>query len=339
MSFTKEYRKEIMEFIIQSVSLHKNPYQSVLEKYPISRQTLAKYIKNLIEKNIIAKVGRNHFELKLFIFDKRVYDNEGLAEHIIYQDFVKPYEADKKENVKYILNYAFTEILNNAIEHSEGDKIYVYYAENYYYSIIAIEDNGIGIFKKIKRDHHLKNESEAIFELKKGKLTSDSENHSGEGIFFTSKVVDYFSIESFQHHFSSGNKEYFYSFEQLEKNKVNGTCVFMVIDKNTNRTTKEVFEKYTNEEYVFDRTEITIHLAKEYLGFPLVSRSLAKRILSNIDKFKNVFLDFLGIDSIGQGFADEVFRVYRNKKPEITILPINENSDIRFMIERALKAK
>ena len=33
MSFTKEYRKEIIEFIIQSVSLHKNPYQSVLEKY------------------------------------------------------------------------------------------------------------------------------------------------------------------------------------------------------------------------------------------------------------------------------------------------------------------
>lgn len=97
MSFTKEYRKEIIEFIIQSVSLHKNPYQSVLEKYPISRQTLAKYIKNLIEKNIIAKVGRNHFELKLFIFDKRVYDNKGLAEHIIYQDFVKPYEADKKK--------------------------------------------------------------------------------------------------------------------------------------------------------------------------------------------------------------------------------------------------
>lgn len=339
MSFTKEYRNEILEFIIRSISLHKNPYQVVLEKYPISRQTLSKYIKNLIEKNIITKVGKNNFKLKLFILGKKIYNNKGLAEHIIYEDFVKPYEQNKKENVKYILNYAFTEMLNNAIEHSEGDEIRVYYAEDYYNAIMAIEDNGIGIFKKIKRDHNLKNENEAIFELKKGKLTSDSTNHSGEGIFFTSKVVDYFSIESFKHHFSSGNKEFFYSFEQLENNKIKGTYVLMVIDKNTKRTTKEVFENYTNDDYIFDKTEITVHLAKEYLGFPMVSRSLAKRILSNVDKFKIVFLDFSGIDVVGQGFADEVFRVYRHKKPGITILPINANEEIKFMIERALKAE
>ena len=70
-------------------------------------------------------------------------------------------------------------------------------AENYKEIVVCIQDNGIGIFKKIKKDHNLENENQAIFELRKGKLTSDSVNHSGEGIFFTSKVVDDFFINSF----------------------------------------------------------------------------------------------------------------------------------------------
>lgn len=82
------------------------------------------------------------------------------------------------------------------------------------------------------------------------------------------------------------------------------------------------------------KTEITVHLAKEYLNFPMVSRSLAKRILSNIDKFKVVFLDFTDIQTIGQGFADEIFRVYKNKRPDIEIIPINTNDEIEFMINR-----
>ena len=90
-----------------------------------------------------------------------------------------------------------------SLKREEKDKIKnfllktIYYAENYFNIFVIIKDNGIGIFKKIVRDHNLKNENEAIFELKKGKLTSDAENHSGEGIFFTSKVVDYFLISSF----------------------------------------------------------------------------------------------------------------------------------------------
>ena len=70
---------------------------------------------------------------------------------------------------------------------------------------------------------------------------------------------------------------------------------------------------------IFNKTEITVHLAQEYLDFPMVSRSLARRILSNIDKFKVVFLDFENIETIGQGFADEIFRVFKNKHPEISV--------------------
>ena len=110
--------------------------------------------------------------------------------------------------------------------------------------------------------------------------------------------------------------------------------IFVII---TERTTKEIFDEYTSDDFVFNKTKITVHLAKDYLGHDFVSRSLAKRILMNVEKFKIIVLDFENIDNIGQGFADEVFRVFKNKNPDITIVPINMNEEIEFMVNRAMK--
>ncbi|WP_261787754.1 MULTISPECIES: STAS-like domain-containing protein [Fusobacterium] len=60
-------------------------------------------------------------------------------------------------------------------------------------------------------------------------------------------------------------------------------------------------------------------------------------MLMNVEKFKIIVLDFENIDNIGQGFADEVFRVSKNKNPDITIVPVNMNEEIEFMINRAMK--
>ena len=110
--------------------------------------------------------------------------------------------------------------------------------------------------------------------------------------------------------------------------------IFVII---TERTTKEIFDEYTSDDFVFNKTKITVHLAKDYLGHDFVSRSLAKRILMNVEKFKIIVLDFENIDNIGQGFADEVFRVFKNKNPDITIVPVNMNEEIEVMINRAMK--
>jgi helix-turn-helix, type 11 domain-containing protein len=228
-------------------------------------------------------------------------------------------------------------MLNNAIEHSNGSEIAILYAENYKRIFVYIKDNGIGIFRKIKKDHNLENENQAIFELQKGKLTSDAENHSGEGIFFTSKVVDYFQIKSFDKEFFSGNIHNLYNFQKIENidNEIKGTSVFFVLGKNTERTILQVFQEYTNDDYIFDKTTITVHLAKEYMGELFISRSQARRILLNAEKFRVIFLDFSEVDTIGQAFADEIFRVYKNKNPDIQIIPINANAEVEFMIKRS----
>ena len=337
MSLKREEKDKIKEFILKTISIGENPYKAMENNFKISRQTVSKYLNELVEKNYITKNSKGNYTINFYISESKIYKNKNLEEDIVYDELIKKYEIDKKNNVKHILVYAFTEMLNNAIEHSEGTEISIHYTENYFNIFVIIKDNGIGIFRKIVRDHNLKNENEAIFELKKGKLTSDAENHSGEGIFFTSKVVDYFLISSFNKTFSSGSDEYFYSIEQNRERTIKGTEVILVLNKNTERTTKEIFDEYTSDDFVFNKTKITVHLAKDYLGHDFVSRSLAKRILMNVEKFKVIVLDFENIDNIGQGFADEVFRVFKNKNPDITIVPINMNEEIEFMINRAMK--
>lgn len=337
MSLKKEEKDKIKEFLLKTISIGENPYKAMENNFKISRQTVSKYLNELVEKNYITKNSKGNYTINFYISESKIYKNKNLEEDIVYDELIKKYEIDKKNNVKHILVYAFTEMLNNAIEHSEGTEISIHYTENYFNIFVIIKDNGIGIFRKIVRDHNLKNENEAIFELKKGKLTSDAENHSGEGIFFTSKVVDYFLISSFNKTFSSGSDEYFYSIEQNKEKCIKGTEVILILNKNTERTTKEIFDEYTSDDFVFNKTKITVHLAKDYLGHDFVSRSLAKRILMNVEKFKIIVLDFENIDNIGQGFADEVFRVFKNKNPDITIVPVNMNEEIEFMINRAMK--
>jgi len=337
MSLKKEEKDKIKEFLLKTISIGENPYKAMENNFKISRQTVSKYLNELVEKNYITKNSKGNYAINFYIFESKIYKNKNLEEDIVYDELIKKYEIDKKNNVKHILVYAFTEMLNNAIEHSEGTEISIHYTENYFNIFVIIKDNGIGIFRKIVRDHNLKNENEAIFELKKGKLTSDAENHSGEGIFFTSKVVDYFLISSFNKTFSSGSNEYFYNIEENKEKCIKGTEVILILNKNTEKTTKEIFDEYTSDDFVFNKTKITVHLAKDYLGHDFVSRSLAKRILMNVEKFKIIVLDFENIDNIGQGFADEVFRVFKNKNPDITIVPVNMNEEIEFMINRAMK--
>ena len=117
--------------------------------------------------------------------------------------------------------------------------------------------------------------------------------------------------------------------------EIKGTSVFFVLDKNTERTILQVFQEYTNDDYIFDKTTITVHLAKEYMGELFISRSQARRILLNAEKFRVIFLDFSEVDTIGQAFADEIFRVYKNKNPGIQIIPINTNAEVEFMIKRS----
>jgi hypothetical protein len=111
----------------------------------------------------------------------------------------------------------------------------------------------------------------------------------------------------------------------------------MQITNNSSRTAKSVFDKYASgAEYGFDKTVVPVSMAR-YGNEMLVSRSQAKRLLARVDRFKIVIFDFSDIDNIGQAFADEVFRVFKNKHPEIQLYFTQANKDVENMIIRSLR--
>lgn len=96
-----------------------------------------------------------------------------------------------------------------------------------------------------------------------------------------------------------------------------------------------MFDAYADpDDYAFTKTVVPVNLA-QYGDDTLVSRSQAKRMLTRIDRFTKVIFDFKNVETIGHSFADEVFRVFANRHPEIEISVINVRPRVRKMISRA----
>ncbi len=237
-------------------------------------------------------------------------------------------------NVLDVCEYGFTEMLNNAVDHSESDNAIVnisYTAKQVHMSVV---DLGIGIFNKIKNKFGLEDEREGILELAKGKLTTDPAHHTGEGIFFTSRMFDSFVI-------GSGGLGFVHRVDEdwlIENNAptVNGTSVVMEIAMKSKRRKNDVFDQFTSSpDFWFSKTHVPLSLAR-YGNENLVSRSQAKRVLSRFDRFQEVFLDFSGVESIGQAFSDEIFRVYRDNHPETKMVWINTTPQVAQMIRRVV---
>jgi hypothetical protein len=225
-------------------------------------------------------------------------------------------------------------MINNAIDHSGAAEVTVEVSRNALWTEVRVIDDGEGIFLKIQRALGLLEPRESILELVKGKLTTAPTHHSGEGIFFTSRALDGFEIESHRLRFvhRPGTPDVILD----QTGDTPGTRVHMRLANESPRILRDVFRAYTDpEEYTFDRTVVPLRLA-QYEGENLVSRSQAKRVANRFERFKRVELDFSGIHDIGQAFADELFRVFANAHPDIIITPLNTEPAVAGMIRRAV---
>ncbi len=229
-------------------------------------------------------------------------------------------------------NYGCSEMINNAIDHSAGSMVTIELEKYALFTYVAIGDNGIGIFRKIREACQLEDERHAVLELAKGKFTTDPKSHTGEGIFFTSRIMDEFVIISgdviFTH--EQGAEEDWIFKRNLPGS---GTYVLMKLSSDSTRTTKQVMDEFASDkqDYGFTKTVVPVRLLSEGAD-SLVSRSQAKRLLARLEKFRTVLLDFEGIASIGRPFADEIFRVFVNANPKTEIIAINANDEIKSTI-------
>jgi len=329
-----EKRKAVDAFIRANIRSHpRNITRLTQERFQLSRPAVMMYINDLISKRAIEVIGatkdREYKPLSVLQKDSSYFISNQLAEDRIWKEFSE-LAIDFTDNVRNICQFGFTEIVNNAIEHSDGKKLDISMDVFFDLVQIRISDDGVGIFNKIQKEFQLDNPKESILELSKGKLTTNSELHSGQGIFFTSRMFDTFSILSdgigFIH--TQSGSDVIDRVESVNK----GTKVIMEIALTSTRTTIEVFDEYADVDDGFELTTVPVHLAisgKELL----VSRSQARRILARFDKFKRVTLDFEKVTQIGQGFADEIFRVYKREHPETEIVWVNASNEIENMIK------
>ncbi|MDD2701532.1 MAG: DUF4325 domain-containing protein [Sideroxydans sp.] len=314
----------------------KNVAVRLAEVLNFSRQAASAKLRAAVAKGLIAKSGVGRGVEYTLVETGRIsqeYERAGLSEDRVWQSLLAPVVFDLPENVRDIWRYGFTEMVNNAIDHSGSDKIKVWCARNALYTQVWVSDDGEGIFNKIQKALQLYDPREAILELAKGKFTTDPERHSGEGIFFSSKVFDLFDIRSGSLHFMHDDGRD----DLLIERPMNapGTLVVMRLQNDSQRTTKEVFDKFAApEEYTFAKTIVPVKLG-QYEGEKLVSRSQAKRLIFRFEKFRTVILDFTGVEEIGQAFSDEVFRVFQKAHPETRLVPENMTAAVRDMVARA----
>jgi anti-sigma regulatory factor (Ser/Thr protein kinase) len=316
-------------------------------RFNISRTTANRYLDKLVQDKLVEEEGETkarRYKLVNFVEEVLIFSiTPETEEDVIWREKIRPLLRDLSDNVLSIFQYAVSEMLNNVIDHSESPTCSVRVLQNANTIQIVIMDVGVGIFDKIAKAAGLADKREAILELAKGKLTTDPERHSGEGIFFTSRAVSRFSILSddltYIHNKERGDDDWLIEDSEQEESP-KGTCVFLTMHSDDKQTLEEVFEKYSSDHEgaaLFSRTHVPVALAR-YPNEQLVSRSQAKRILARFNRFSEAILDFSNVPSIGQAFADEIFRVFRNAHPEIKLVPVKANERVQAMIDRAINA-
>lgn len=339
MSTIRLRGEDIRRFILKSVEKHPSDLNKrVAEKFGITRQAVNKHLQRLVEEKVLQEAGKTKgriYKLRpLTTWTKSYQITSDLAEDLVWSNDIREAVGQLSDNVLNICHYGFTEMFNNAIDHSGGTQIDVYVEKTAVDTEIFIDDNGVGIFKKIQNALGLVDERHALLELHKGKLTTDPQHHSGEGIFFTSRMFDLFNIHAgdvyFAHEFGQ-SEDWLLEHEKHS----GGTTVGMKIHNHTSRTSRKIFDQFASgDDYGFNKTVVPVRLAK-YGNDQLISRSQAKRLLARIELFEIVMFDFNGVDLIGQAFADEIFRVFAKQHPKIELIPIHENAQIKRMIDRA----
>jgi anti-sigma regulatory factor (Ser/Thr protein kinase) len=303
----------------------------------ISRQAVSLHLRPLIAAGDIFKTGSTR-AARYFPGEaapatrriKRELSLTGLEESRVYEDLAITLNLSRlPSNVEAILHYAFTEMLNNAIDHSMSDRCTIEFCLDAAKATFTVRDTGIGVFDSIAAKFDLPDEQTAMIELTKGKTTTMPDAHSGEGLFFVSRCADQFVLRShrLQIEWDRDRDDVFVSDPRFTR----GTSVHFEIRQDSRTRLEDVFTEYAPEKYDFEfqKTRVLVKL----LRCDYVSRSEAKRLLHNLDKFSEIELDMREVTRIGQGFADQIFRVFASAHPEILIQTTNASKAVDAMLK------
>jgi anti-sigma regulatory factor (Ser/Thr protein kinase) len=309
----------------------------VAKAVQVSRQAAHRHLTALVSDGALKVEGRGRsvtYRAAASLPFARRYPRGVLAEDRVWNELA----AEQKDigrlsgPARSVFHYAFTEMLNNAIEHSSSKEVEVCFDAIPGGLAFEVIDEGVGVFAHLRKELRLASDLEAIEELSKGKITTMPEGHSGEGIFFSSKVADRFELDSGGLRWTVDNRRQDVAVGAAPPRR--GTRVRFEASLKPARTLRQVFDEYTVD-FQFMRTRIVVKLFTR--GDTFISRSEARRVTSGLERFREVVLDFRGVVEVGQGFVDEIFRVWAVAHRRTKVMPVNLTKEVEFMIKRTLR--
>ncbi len=233
--------------------------------------------------------------------------------------------------LRRMVAHAFTELLNNAIDHSGGRQVTVSMRQTALHLQLLVSDDGCGLFQRVAQAFDIADPQQAMFQLSKGKLTTQPARHSGHGLFFTSRLADIFDIHTAQAAFQ------YRPWARLPWRSTRaatavGTSVYLAIALDTPRTLDAVLQAHSasGQGWGFERTQVPLHLLAD--GARLVSRAEARRVAQGLTGFDRADIDFSGLDEVGHSFADELFRVFGRAQPALALQPVGMNARVQAML-------
>jgi len=304
----------------------------VAERTGITRRTANKALRTLVDLNWLVREGtprQPRFRPGLLRQVVRRYPLAGLEEDIPWSRDFAPFFT-LPANVLRMVQHVFCELVNNAVDHSEGQSVTVSLRQTPSHVQLLVSDDGRGVFDKIHEAFSLESPSIAMLELSKGKLTSQPQRHTGRGLFFSSKLADIFDLHANEVAFQRRAWDEG-SWSPGKAMKRQGTSVYAAISLDTTRTLDEVLKAYSADgsSYAFERTVVPLRLITSGIA-GLESRAQARRVAARLNQFRRAEVDFSGVPHIGHGFADELFRVLAD--PEATLIPVNMSPAVAAMV-------
>jgi signal transduction histidine kinase len=162
----------IRHYILEHAEKHPSDISRVTsEHFKITRQAVNKHLQRLVRDNSLCETGQTRsrsYKLATLVESRKCYQLAGLEEDAVWEKDVAPVLGPLPENVLGIWHYAFTEMLNNAISHSDGSRVLIRIEKTAINTLIIVSDNGVGIFKNIQQKLNLADERHAVLELSKG---------------------------------------------------------------------------------------------------------------------------------------------------------------------------
>jgi anti-sigma regulatory factor (Ser/Thr protein kinase) len=262
----------------------------------------------------------------------RRYPLQGLQEDLPWAHDFAPF-FDLPAPVRRLAQHAFTELLNNAIDHSGGTSVTVSLRQTPMHLQLLVSDDGCGLFERIHQAFDIADPTTAMMELGKGRLTSQPERHRGHGLFFTSRLADVFDLHANQaaFQFRGWDRRRWHVGKPMA---ARGTSIYLAIALDTQRSLDELLRAHSldGQGYAFQSTAVPLALLTD-ARTGLESRAQAKRAASRLEQFRRAEIDFTGIAEIGHSFADELFRVFPREHPGVALVPVGMAPRVAAMID------